>query len=246
MKIIKYTKLKNGQYKLTFDNDTNALLHEDLILKYALLINKEVTTKELEKMMEENNLYIAYDLAIKYLKNKMRSVKETREYLIKKDFKEEYVNKAIEIMLKQKYLNDDFYCEAYINDRINLSSDGPYKIKDNLKKVGISNEIIQNHINKFEKDLEFSRIEKIITKQVKQNHNKSLFILKRKLIEYLTNLGYSKEIVIKCVNEIKADDNEIFKKEYDKIYTKLSKKYSGKELEYKVKQKMYQKGFFQD
>ena len=119
MKIVKYTKLKNGQYKLTFDNDTNALLHEDLILKYALLINKELNNKELERMLEENNLYVAYDLALKYLKTKMRSTKEIREYLIKKDFKTEYIDKAIELLEKQKYLNDDFYCEAYINDRIN-------------------------------------------------------------------------------------------------------------------------------
>lgn len=246
MKIVKYTKLKNGQYKLTFDNDTNALLHEDLILKYALLINKELNNKELERMLEENNLYVAYDLALKYLKTKMRSTKEIREYLIKKDFKTEYIDKAIELLEKQKYLNDDFYCEAYINDRINLSSDGPYKIMESLKKIGISNDIIQSHIIVFEKELEISRIEKIVTKQVKQNHNKSLYFLKKKLVEYLTNLGYTKELVIRCVNEIKIDDTDILKKEYDKIYSKLSRKYSGKELEYKVKQKMYQKGFFQD
>ena len=39
------------------------------------------------------------------------------------------------------------------------------------------------------------------------------------------------------------DDKELVKKEYDKIYKKLSKKYSGSELEYKVKQKMYSLGF---
>ena len=33
------------------------------------------------------------------------------------------------------------------------------------------------------------------------------------------------------------------KKEYQKYYNKLSKKYKGKELEYKLKQKMYSLGF---
>ena len=39
------------------------------------------------------------------------------------------------------------------------------------------------------------------------------------------------------------DDNDIYKQEYDKLYRKLSKKYEGKLLEYKIKEKLYQKGF---
>lgn len=35
----------------------------------------------------------------------------------------------------------------------------------------------------------------------------------------------------------------MYEKEYKKIYDKLSKKYSGKELEYKVKQKDVSEGF---
>ena len=34
------------------------------------------------------------------------------------------------------------------------------------------------------------------------------------------------------------------KKEYDKLYKKLSRKYSGNELEYKIKEKLYQKGLY--
>lgn len=243
MHIDKYTKLKNGQYKLNFDNNTNCLLHEDLILKYNLLIDKEVSIEKLEELQKENQSYIAYGLAIDFLKIKMRSKKEIKEYLLKKEIEEDLINNAIEILVKQGYLKDEIYCKAYINDRINLSNDGPYKIKENLKKLGIPSDIVEENIYVFDKDLELDRINKLINKQVNGNHNKSEFIMKKKLIENLANLGYSKELVIREVNNIKIDDDEIKKKEYDKLYEKLSKKYSGKELEYKIKQKMYQKGF---
>lgn len=243
MHIDKYTKLKNGQYKLSFDNNTNCLLHEDLILKYNLLIDKEVSIEKLEELQKENQSYIAYGLAIDFLKVKMRSKKEIKEYLLKKEIEEVLINTAIEILTKQGYLNDKIYCKSYINDRINLSSDGPYKIKESLKKLGISSDIVEESINLFDKDLEVERINKLINKQIKINHNKSEFILKKKLVENLVNLGYSKELVMREVNNIKIDDDEIKRKEYNKLYEKLSKKYSGKELEYKIKQKMYQKGF---
>ena len=39
------------------------------------------------------------------------------------------------------------------------------------------------------------------------------------------------------------DDEDIKNKEYEKIYKKLSRKYSGYELEQMIKKKMYEKGF---
>ena len=146
MHIEKYTKLKGGQYKLNLDDGTNVLLHEDLILKYNLLIIKEVTREQLDELLEENTSYIAYSLCLDYLKTKMRSKKEIKEYLLKKEVKEEFINNAIDILSNQGYLNDEVYCKAFINDRINLSSDGPFKIKENLLKLGIDEQIIQKNI----------------------------------------------------------------------------------------------------
>lgn len=243
MHIEKYTKLKNGQYKLNFDDDSNCLLHEDLILKYNLLINKEVSKENLQQLQEENLSYVAYGLALDYLKIKMRSKKEIKEYLLKKEVKETLIDDAINILTNQGYLNDESYCKAFINDKINLTSDGPYKIKENLIKLGIKEDIINNKIETFTKELELERIDKLINKLVKANHNKSEYALKRKIVEHLTILGYTKSLVISEVEKINIEDDDIKEKEYKKIYDKLSKKYTGKELEYKIKQKLYQKGF---
>jgi regulatory protein len=243
MHIEKYTKSKNGQYKLNLDNGTNVLLHEDLILKYNLLIVKEVTKEKLDELIEENNSYITYGLCLNYLKTKIRSKKEVKEYLLKKEIKEELIDNAINILSNQGYLNDEVYCKAFINDRINLSNDGPYKIRENLIKLGIGEDVINKNIIIFNSELELERIRKLINKQIKTNRNKSEYALKRKMVDNLTTLGYTKSVVIKEIETIKISDNDIKEKEYQKIYDKLSKKYSGKELEYKIKQKMYQKGF---
>lgn len=243
MKIEKFTKLKSGQYKLILDDNTNILLHEDLILKYELLIYREIDNEKIEQLLEENKSYIAYDLALNYLKVKMRSKKEIKDYLLKKEISEELINNAIEKLETQGYIGDLTYTKAFINDRINLSNDGPYKIKEQLIKLGINEDVILKELEVFNKDLEQSRIEKLIAKQIKTNHNKGLYLLKKKILDYLVNLGYSKEIVISLIDKVSIDEDEIKRKEYDKLYQKLSKKYSGKELEYKLKQKMYQKGF---
>lgn len=246
MKIERFTKLKNGQYKLNLDDNSNILLHEDLILKYELLIHKEIDNKKIEQLLQENKSYIAYDLVLNYLKVKMRSKKEIKDYLLKKEIGEELIDNAIKKLEEQGYLNDISYVRAFINDKINLSNDGPYKIKEQLIKLGINEEVILKELEVFDKYLEQTRIEKLIDKQIKINHNKGELLLKKKMLDYLVNLGYSKGVVISLVDKVSICDDDIKKKEYDKLYKKLSTKYSGKELEYKLKQKMYQKGFYFD
>ena len=244
MKILKYEKKKNGMYQVFFDNDFNVDIHEEIILKYGLLIKKEANDKEIDKMLDENKKYIAYNLSIKYLSAKMRSIKEVREYLYKYSFDKDTVDEVIELLLKEKYLDDSIYAKAFINDKILLSNDGPNKIRNKLKELGIKEDIIEKSILDFTDEIQIEKIDKIINKQVKTNRNKSAFALKNKITDYLCNLGYYKSLVIECLNKTSIkEDKDLMKKEYEKIYNKLSKKYSGNELEYKVKQKMYALGF---
>ena len=49
MKIKKFTKLKNGMYNITLEN-FEFKIHEDLILKYNLLLTKEVTEEDITKL----------------------------------------------------------------------------------------------------------------------------------------------------------------------------------------------------
>ena len=84
----------------------------------------------------------------------------------------------------------------------------------------------------------------LISKKIKSNHNKSAKVLKQKLQLDLINSGFSKDIIKEILNSTTIEENnDIAKKEYEKYYKKLSKKYSGKELEYKLNQKMYSLGF---
>ncbi|MBR4671617.1 MAG: hypothetical protein IKO78_00270, partial [Bacilli bacterium] len=84
----------------------------------------------------------------------------------------------------------------------------------------------------------------IAKKLVSTNRNKSASILRNKIIIYLVNLGYERAVINSVLSTIEIkNDKDIEKKEYEKIYNKLSRKYSGKDLEFRVRQKMYALGF---
>ncbi len=244
MKILKYEKKKNGMYQVFFDNDNNIDLSEEIILKYNLLLKKDIDNSLIDKMLDENKVYIAYNLAIKYISTKMRSRKEIREYLSKREIDNESINNVISLLIKEKYIDDNSYAKAFVNDKVLLTNDGPNKIKNKLNELGINSEVINNAIEAFSIDTQKDKVSKIIKKMVETNRSKSATFLKSKIINYLVNLGYDRSIINSILSTIEIRNNkDIEKKEYEKIYNKLSRKYSGSELEFKVRQKMYSLGF---
>ena len=244
MKILKYEKKKNGMYQVFFDNDNNIDISEEIILKYNLLLKKDIDNSLIDKMLDENKIYIAYNLAIKYISIKMRSRKEIREYLSKKNIDYDSINEVIKILEKEKYLDDDSYAKAFVNDKMLLSNDGPNKIRSKLIELGINSNSINNALELFDYDLQKEKVTKMAKKLVEVNRNKSAALLKNKIITYLVNLGYDKSVINSVLSTVEIkNDKDIAKKEYEKIYNKLSRKYSGSDLEFRVKQKMYALGF---
>ena len=243
MQINKFSKNKNGMYTIYLDNKDKLIVHEDLILKYDLLIKKEIDNNLKETLLEENRVYEIYEVAVSYINKKLRSIKELETYLKKKEYSTDQIDSVIELLKKQGYLDEKTYANSYVHDKIALSNDGPDKIRKFLIDNNINNEIIEEAIKNYPISLEKERIEKLINKQIKTNKNKGSNYLKRKIQLDLINLGYTYELINEILNQKDLNDEELYKKEYDKLYKQLSKKYSGKELEYKLKQRLYQKGF---
>lgn len=239
MKITNIKLNKNGKYVVTIDNEKYNL-YQDTILKYLLFSKKEIDNTLFENIIKDNNFYDAYYKIIKFVSIRLRTENEIRKklntlFILKKD-----QDKIIDKLKEQGYLNDELYIKSYINDKINLSLEGPEKVKRDLLKNGFKKEDILKYLCLFE-DINEERINKIINKKLKANHNlsKKMFIVK--VGNDLRNLGYTNYREI--LNNIDFDDKDIYQKEYYKIYNKLIKKYPPEKADILTKQKLYTKGF---
>ena len=243
MKIIKYQKLKNNKYELYLDNDDKIVLYDEIILKNDLLLTKEIN--DINVLISENAYYDAYYDSIKYINRKLRSKKEIHKYLSKK-YEDEIINKVINRLEQEKYLNDELYVNSYVHDAVYLTNKGYYKIYNELENMDIDTTIIKNTLDKIDNNEWINKLNKIIDKKVKSNTNYSSNKLKNKLMNDLINLGYSKEMISNILEDIKDDDNKVLLKNYNKIYNRLSKKYDGKELEYQLMNRLLKEGFNYD
>lgn len=244
MKIESYKKLKNGKYRLSFSNFELLDVYEDVILNLELLLKKDISESLKQKILEENEKYEAYAVGLKYLNIRVRSKKEVFDYLKRNEYSNSNIENAISILEKQGYINDLNFAKAFLNNRLITTSNGPYKIKSDLKEKGVSKEVMDEVMEEYTIDIQKEKIVKQINRIIKSNHNKGNHLLKRKIFNELSKQGFKRSLLDEYIQNLRLDsDQELRDKEYRKLYQKLSKKYQGNELEYKIKEKLYQKGF---
>ncbi len=203
MKIIKYKKGSKGIYKVELSNGIVLALYEDTILKFNLLLSKEILEKDLDKIKLYDLECEVYYVALESIKARFKSEFELKKLLERKEYPDEYINKALQRLKKEGYLNDREFARSYINNQMITTNHGPNRIERDLFDKKIDSNIISDELVLFTEGEQVNRI--------------------------LNNYDFS-------------IDYELAEREYNKLYKKLSKKYSGKELELRIKQGLYLKG----
>lgn len=245
MEVKTYKKIRNNLYEITLSNGEKFKLYDDIILKYELLIERKVTDKKLASIIAENAKMEAYYKALRYVSTKMRSEIEIRKYLNKNDTPQAAKEYAIDKLKKDGYLNQEKYAQAFVNDAINLSNDGPHKIREDLERQGIDKNIVENYLNVIEDEVWKARVEKVLLKKAKTN-KVGYVLFKNKMYNELVMLGYDSSMIGQILDGFSLDTDSVFSKEATKVYEKLSSKYQGTELELRFRSRMYAKGFSGD
>ena len=149
--------------------------------KSKMLFNgKEVTNEILSEISINNKFYEIYNKILRMITIKWRSQKEIEEYLDKQEISEERKKMILIILTDNGLINDKRYAKAYANDAVNLHKHGPLKIKKDLSKQGISEEIIENVIYSLDPHVIEDNMVSIILKKNRLNHHYSAKFLKTK------------------------------------------------------------------
>ena len=200
MEIVKYELTKKNIYNVYLSNGEVLELDESVITNNELLLKKRIDNDLYDKLKRDNKICILVNASIKYINVRLRSIKEIKDYLLKKEEDTNLIDEVISRLMKMGYLDDRRFTEAYIKDKLNFTSWGDYKIINELNKLGISSLDIEDNIDLLSDDILNERMRKIIDKDIRTNKKYSGLKLKNKIYNHLLTSGYSKEKVISLIN----------------------------------------------
>lgn len=200
MRIEKYELTKKNIYNVYLSNGEVLELNGKVITDNELLIKKDIDNELYDKLKRDNTICMLMDTSVKYIDRRLRSINELRDYLKNKEEDTIIIEEVIDKLIDYKYLDDDRFTKAFIKDKLNFTNWGDYKIKNELKRLGVNEEIIYNNISNIDDNIYYERINKIIDKDISINKKYSGIKLKNKIYNHLLTLGYSKEKVISIIN----------------------------------------------
>lgn len=142
----------------------------------------------------------AYTKALKYLAIRNRSEKEIRGYLIKNEFHEKIVEKVIDRLLSQNFLNDQDFAEWWIRGRQASRARSQNIIRKELRAKGVADTIIDKALAAEGKD-DFTTAKKYFEKRKSRFDKYSGKEYFQKAAAFLQRRGFSWDVVKKVLKE---------------------------------------------
>jgi len=200
MLITKLEVQKNRQDRanLYLDDKFYCGISIELVMKENLKKGMEIDKEKLDELILEDEKGSALSKAVKYISSNLKTTKQIKDYLKKKEYNPQTIDYVLEKLDEYKYLDDENYAKSFV---LTYSSKyGKLKLISALKSKGISDKIIDNV---FAEEME-SNIKSVAEKYLRNKENNAQTYLK--LSRFLYSRGYEFDEINKLINEYKEED----------------------------------------
>ena len=207
---IEAQKKRKNRYNIYIDDEFAFGLDEEVVMTCSLSIGMELTDSFIEEIIKKEEYKKAYNYAIRLLAFRSRSEKEIRDKMKLKGYEEQIINKTIDLLYDDKYLNDLEFGRSLIRDKQNFNGAGKNLLKNELYKKGLNKELINELIEEnVSYEDEYKRALELAEKKnskfsIKDDKNKKY----RQLSGLLSRKGYSFDIISKVVKKVINNEDE--------------------------------------
>lgn len=111
---------------------------------------------------------------------------------------------VLQRLIRERFIDDGRYAEAFVREKSRLSAWGEYKIRTALRGKGIAENIIAEALKLLPKEQSEERLREKLTRKIRSTKYSSTYELRGKLVRYALSLGYTMEQAIGNVEQITA------------------------------------------
>ena len=148
----------------------------------------------------------AYDVAVRYLATRPRSVAEIKRHLRTKRFDEVAQDKAIDQLRAQRYIDDEAFARYWVEQRLRFRPRGDRALVSELMQKGVARETIDLVIGEADPNAELERARTAIRRPMTRWLAMDEPERKRKIHQYLMTRGFSYDVIEDVIAHPVAED----------------------------------------
>lgn len=204
MLITQIEKYKGSTYSMTFDNDKTIYTHSDIIYKFSLKINMDLSEDLLNEIIYFSEKRKAKERALYLLDYRDHSYKELFVKL-SKNYSDEICYEIVNHFVSIGIINDKRYAENLAKKYIEIKKYGLYKAKQEMYLKGIDKYTVEDALEIYKDNVEL-RILELINKKYKKYLNSEDENSKYKLKNALVRQGYTYDEVNRAISMMDSID----------------------------------------
>ena len=113
---------------------------------------------------------------------------------------------VLDKLLKDRFIDDSRYADAYVREKSRLSGWGARKIAMQLRQKGVSQDVIAEALKQLDSDIELPRLVEKLRRKARTTKYSSDYELRGKLLRYALSLGFDYDLAQRAVEESVAED----------------------------------------
>jgi len=193
-------KSKNNSNIFVVETDSGEyIFHSETIVKFGLAKGK-VEENRFFQAKDESDELVALGIGMKYAASNIKTEKQIKDYLYKKEFSKPIVEKVVEKLKEYKVIDDKAYAEMYIRSNTNFSK---RKAQQKLSSFGVKKELTDEVTEQVDdEDTCLKNAQKFMRGKVMDKKTQE------KLIRRLIYLGYNWDTIKKVLNNLNIEFEE--------------------------------------
>ena len=203
---IEQQKKNQDRVNIYVNDEFFTAIYKELVFTFNLKKGDEIDENNLKTILDDEMYLKAKNKALNILSKADQSEKKIREKL-HDDFEESTIDKVIEFLRRNKFIDDNLLAQKIINTNLNLNKCGKNRIKQNLYNKGLDASSIIEAMSEIDSDIEFENAMHLAKKRYERVKNEDSRKIYQKLSQHLAYKGFDYDIIKRVLNKLLSNND---------------------------------------
>lgn len=203
---IEQQKKNQDRVNIYVNDEFFTAIYKELVFTFNLKKGDEIDENNLKTILDDEMYLKAKNKALNILSKADQSEKKIREKL-HDDFEESTIDKVIEFLKRNKFIDDNLLAQKIVNTNLNLNKCGKNRIKQNLYNKGLDASSIIEAMSEIDSDIEFENAMHLAKKRYERVKNEDSRKIYQKLSQHLAYKGFDYDIIKRVLNKLLSNND---------------------------------------